>query len=136
MEIGSTKVDMAKIEQGEWVSDIPDMGDLRLKVRGVNNSDWRLLASQLVAAVPRGKKVSGRVHPDEQDRITSELVLRVGLLDWENVTQGGQPVPYSKEQARTFLTDPAYRAFRDAALWACTVVGDAAHESVETDAKN
>lgn len=136
MEIGHTRVDVAKIEQGEWVSDIPDMGDLKLKVRGINNSDWRRIASSLVAAVPRGKKVSGRIQPDEQDRITSELILQAGLLDWENVTQAGQPVPYSKEQARTFLTDPAFRAFRDAALWACTVVGDAVSEDNTADAKN
>lgn len=136
MEIGHTRVDVTKIEQGEWVSDIPDMGDLKLKVRGINNSDWRKIASSLVAAVPRGKKIAGRIQPDEQDRITSELVLQAGLLDWENVTQDGAPVAYSKEQARTFLTDPQYRAFRDAALWACTVVGDATSEEAKAAAKN
>jgi hypothetical protein len=136
MDLQGVKVDPSKIEQGDWVDNIPEMGDLRLKVRGVNCAAWRGLARKLAEAVPRNKKVGGRIAQDEQDRIINECLLAVGVIDWENLTSGGAPLPYAKDAARQFLTDPAFQAFRDAALWACTAVGADTAASSETDAKN
>lgn len=136
MDMQGVKVDPVKIEQGAWVDNIPDMGDLRLQVRGANNADWRRLQARLIAAVPRNKRVGGRIDPDESDRITSILIRDAGLTGWENVTDGGAAVAYSKDVANTYLTDPAFRAFRDAALWACTIVGDDLSAQTDTDAKN
>lgn len=136
MDMQGVKVDPVKIEQGDWIDNIPDMGDLRLKVRGAGNADWRKLQARLVGAVPRAKRAGGRLDPDETDRITSILLRDAGVTDWENLTDKGAAVPYSKEAATLYLTDPAYRAFRDAALWACTEVGATASASTEADAKN
>jgi hypothetical protein len=136
MDMQGVKVDPVKIEQGDWIDSIPDMGDLRLKVRGVGNADWRKLQARLISAVPRGKRAAGRLDPDEVDRITSICLRDTGVTDWENLTDKGAAIPYSKEAATLYLTDPSFRAFRDAALWACTVVGDSAAQATEADIKN
>ena len=123
MDLQGVMVDPSKIEGGDWVENVPEMGDLRLKVRGVNCAAWRGLARKLSEAVPRNKKIGGRIAQDEQDKIISACLRDVGLIDWANMTTGGKPLPYSKDVAGQMLADPAFQAFRDAALWACTVVG-------------
>lgn len=136
MDLSSLKTSTAVVEAGDWVDNIPDMGDLRLKVRGSGNAKWRRLQQQLVAAVPRGKKVNGRITPEEQDRIIAICIRDTALDDWENITDGGAAVPYSKDKAFTLLTDPLTRAFFDACVWACSVVGESASDSQEADVKN
>ena len=137
MKLSDLKVDAAKVEQGAWVENIPDMGDLRLKVRGINNADWRRIQTMMIQSVPRSKRVNGRIVADEQDRIMSICLQSAGLLDWENL-QGddGAPVAYSKEKAAELLTKPEYRAFRDGVLYAATVVGEQAVSDLEADTKN
>lgn len=136
MDLDSVKLDPVKIEKGAWVENIPGLGDIRLKVRGYNNSDWRRIQRERTLAVPRSKWVNGRITTAEEDHIEAICLRDAGILDWENVTQGGAPVPYSKDAAEKFLTEPKLRAFRDGSLWACHTVGDLDAESVETDAKN
>jgi len=141
MDIKTIKIDTDRVEQGAWVGDkygrpIPDMGDLCLQVRGINNADWRRMQSRMIANVPRAKRLSGRIDLVEMDRINTVLMRDCGLTGWENMTEDGVEVPYSKESAERYLTDPVYVAFRDAVMWACTVVGDGILEQVEADAKN
>lgn len=141
MDMQSAKVDPVKIEKGDWVGEeygtpIPEMGDLCLQVRGIGNAAWRRLQQQLIAAIPRAKRAAGRLDIDEQDRINAVCLRDAGVTGWKNLTDGGKDVPYSKEAANSYLTDPQFRAFRDAALWACTIVGEVAAADVEADVKN
>jgi hypothetical protein len=141
MDIRGIKVDPQKIEQGDWVGEkygtpIPEMGDLCLKVRGANNSDWRKLQSKLTAAVPRNKRIGGRLDGDEADAITTKLLLQTGLIGWENVKDGEAQIPYTLETAEQMIGDPTLRAFRDVVLWACTTVGEGVAEQAKADAKN
>jgi hypothetical protein len=132
MKIGEAKIDPVKFEQGAWVDNIPEMGDLRLKVRGINNVSWRRLQNTLLAAVPRAKRVGGRIDPDEMDRITATCLRETCLLDWENLeNDDGSPLPYSKEVAGKLLTDPATMRFRDAISWAASTVADDDAENVK-----
>lgn len=120
------------IEQGAWVDKLPEMGDLRVKVRGINNSDWRRLWSKLVDTVPRGRRESGKPNADELDRINSVCLRDACLQDWD----GLEDAPYSKELANTLLTDARYRAFRDAVFWAATQVGETLAENRVEISKN
>lgn len=131
------KIDLEKLEQGAWIGDLPEMGPLRLKTRGSNNRDWRKLQAKLIAAVPRQKRV-GSLDPDEFDRITAILLRDTALLDWDGLEDPeGNPLPYSKEQAFEFLTNPAYgRKFLVAAVQAADTVADIREEDAEQDAKN
>jgi hypothetical protein len=51
-------------------------------------------------------------------------------------TTSGAPEPYSKEAANKYLTQPEYEPFRNAVLWAATVVAEQGQADLEADAKN
>ncbi len=125
MKMSELAIDSARLETGAWVDDIPEMEGLRLRVRGSNNADWRRLQTKLIEAVPRKQRLGGRLDPDTQDRITSSLLLNTCLLDWEGLEgDDGQPVPYDKKMAEKLITDPQYRRFREAVVWAASVVAE------------
>lgn len=137
MKISEIKIDAQKFEQGAWVDNIPGMGDLRLKVRGVNNASWRKLQATLIAAVPRGKRVGGRIDPAEQDRITAVCLRDACLLDWDKLeNDDGSAIPYAKEVAGKLLSDPATQMFRDAVSWAAGMVAENDGAAVEEVAGN
>ncbi|MGN6549760.1 MAG: hypothetical protein ACTHJ3_07695 [Pararhizobium sp.] len=137
MKLSEMKVDAAAVEQGEWIGDIPEMGDLRLKVKGVPNKAFRNLQAKLIQALPRGKRVGGQVDADEMDRITGICLQETVLLDWSGVEdEDGSAVPYSKEKAGALLTDPQFSRFRVAVQWAASIVGDGAAEEQAADEKN
>jgi hypothetical protein len=125
MKLSNLAIDADAHEQGEWVSDIPEMGDLKLKVRGIGNADWKRHQSKLFAAVPREKKRGNIIDPDSQDAINTSCMLNTCLLGWDGLTDDDdKPLPYSKETAKKLLEDPSLRRLRDAILWAASTVGD------------
>jgi hypothetical protein len=125
MKLSDITVDAERLEKGAWVDNIPDMEGLRLKVRGANNVDWRRLQSRLLDAVPRKKRLGGRLDPDEQDRITASCLLNTCLMDWDGLEgDDGNPLPYSKEWADKLIKEPEYRRFRDAVIWAASIVAE------------
>lgn len=137
MKLSALKVDADKIEGGAWIGNIPEMGNLELRVRGLQNAAFRRMQSKLLDAVPRSQRQGGRVDPDVLDRITSQCLAATVLLDWRGLEgEDDQPLPYTKEQASVFLTEPAYRRIRDAVVYAATVVGDAEAEGEEADVGN
>lgn len=137
MKLSALKVDAAAIETGEWVGDLPGSGDLRLKVRGYQNAQFRRLQQRLIDAVPRDKRRGGRVDPDEIDKITSTCLGSTVLLDWSGLEdESGAAIPYSKEMATELLTKPEYRQFREAVIYAATVVGEADAAADKADEGN
>lgn len=128
MKLSDVKRDVVAIEQGAWVENIPEMGNLRLKTRGVNNADWRKLFSQLVAAVPREKRRGNQIDPKELDRIYAICLHKAGLQDWDNITDGPDEehqtkVAFNADLAWKMLTEPEYANFYAAAMWAANEVG-------------
>lgn len=125
MKLSAGKIDPVALEQGAWVTDIPDMGELKLRVRGANNADWRELERKLIQNLPREKKIGGMIEQKDQDHITSECLFRAGLLDWDGFEDDEEkPIPYSKELARDLCFKPEYMRYRLAMLWACNVVAE------------
>jgi hypothetical protein len=132
MKLGALKIDSTRAEQGAWISQIPDMGDLRLKVRGFGNSDYQRVLARETAAVPRENRTAGRIDPNVLENIMAVCMLETVLIDWAGLTgDDDQPIEYSKDMARTLLTDPDYRPFRDAVAWAARVVEEISSTSVE-----
>lgn len=125
MKLNELKIDAEKFEQGDWVSTIPDMGSLKLKVRGIGNTDFRKMQSRLFEAEPRQYKVGGKLPPERQDIITSQCLLHTVLVDWDGLLdENNRPIPYSKDLACDLLTKPEYKRFRDAVAWAASVVAE------------
>jgi hypothetical protein len=137
MKMKDVAVDSARAETGDWVDDIQDMEGLRLKVRGANNKDWRRLQMKLIAKVPRKRRMSGNLDPEDADNITNQCLLDTCLLDWEGLDgDDGQPLPFSRETAKKLLTDPDYRRFRDAVSWAANKIAEEGAADHEDDAGN
>jgi hypothetical protein len=75
MKISELEVDQKIVEEGHWVSNIPELTGVRLKVRGSNNKDWRRMAQRLINAVPRKLRANGMLDPDEADKISATILL-------------------------------------------------------------
>lgn len=136
MKLDDVIIDPDKREQGAWVKDIPNLDDLELKVRGRNNRDWARMEQKLTAAVPRHRRLNG-MEWEEQQKITNTLLLNTSLLDWRGLKNGnGEEIPYSKELARKYLTDPRYERFAEGCFWAAVFVAEIGQAEVEADAKN
>lgn len=137
MEIGSLKRDAAGIEAGQWVGDIPNMGNLRLRVRGFSSPSVVTARSRKERAVERKeRRRDGGLKPEAAMRVLSETLHEVVLLDWDGITEDGKPVPYSKELAKTWLTDPNMQPFNDAVSWAAMVVDNGEADKAEEIAGN
>lgn len=132
MDLNSIAINHEAVEKGAWVSDLPGMGELRLKVRGIGNTDFRTMQNRLVAALPRAK----RSDSAELERVTAECLLKTVLLDWQGLEANGQPVPYSEGLARDLLTSPKWVRFRDAVAYAASIVADEDAEALEADTGN
>lgn len=137
MKLNDLKVNAKAVEEGAWVDNIPDLAGVRLKVRGANNRDWRRLQQRLIEAVPRKKRVGGRIDPEEQDKITTSLLVGAGLQDWDGLeSEDGQPLAFSKKLAQELLENPEFARLRDGAMWACTMVAEQDAAAAEETAKN
>ena len=136
MKLSALKTNVAAIEQGRWVKDIPEMGDLEVLVRGFGNADYKRLMERKVEAVPRAQKVRG-LDAAVRDRLISECMHEAILLDWRGIDgDDGKPLSYSSEMALTLLTDPEYAPFRTAVMWAADTVSQERDLNAGDDAGN
>lgn len=134
MKISELEVDQTIVEEGQWVSNIPELTGVRLKVRGSNNRDWRRMAQRLINAVPRKNRVNGMLDPEEADRISALILLNTGLLDWDGIEgDDGLPIPYDKKKASKYLTG---ERFRRGVQFACDQVAEGITEEIEEVAGN
>lgn len=125
MNIETLRRDSKAVERTAWIESIPDMGDLRLHVRGLGNAEYRRHQERLSDALPRTARINGRPDPVARDQIVAECLAETVLLGWENLTDAkGKKVPFSKGKAREFLLDPDLALFRDAVAWAAARVAD------------
>ena len=137
MDIANLKRDSGRINAGEWVGQIPEMGELRLKVRGQRSESYKLALGRHVRAVPRDQRErDGSPSPDAYARCVALAVHEAVLLDWDGLTSEGKPVKYNRELALKWLRDPDYSAFLEAVLWASAVVDGGRNEAEAALAKN
>ena len=143
MKLSSIRIDSARLEGGDWVENIPGLEDVRLRVRGIDNLDYRRLHGTLIDGVGKDEREeNGRILPKVPDDIMVELLFKTVLLDWQNVEAEEStpeiPVmePYTHETGFRYLTDPDYRAFREGVAGAATQVAKRSAAKREADAGN
>lgn len=137
MKLSQLKVNAEAASQGRWVGELQGLGDIEFFVRGTNNVGYRRRMQALIRALPPKKRKKGIVDPAEMDRIIGLCLLDHALLNWKNVTDDDdKEIPYSREQAEVYLTDPDYGAFRDGVLVAASSVDDDEEEEDEVTEKN
>ena len=137
MKLSAVKIDSARLETGAWVGDIPEMGDLRLQVRGLSNEDAVKLRGKLVDAVPKAQKMNGRVDPDIAEDITTRVLAETVLLGWDGLTDDDDvAIPFTAAKALEILSDPDMAMFKGAVLYAAGTLAEAKGEALETDMGN
>jgi hypothetical protein len=128
MKLSTIKAMDERREQGAWVDNIPNLGQVRLRVRGIGNSDYRRLLNKL------NRKRRGDATLDDQDEMVTECLIETVLLDWTGVlAEDGAALPFSKAAAREFLQ---YSFVRDAVISAASSVTEDDSESQEDALKN
>jgi hypothetical protein len=137
MKLSAIKVDVALTEQGDWVENIPDLPGIRIKARGTNNVDYRILEGKLVREIPRAERIEG-VSPSDQDRIAGMLLLETVVLDVEGLTEDDEttPITYTKELGKKLLLDPEMKVFQAGAAYAGSVVAQRRKAPEVIEAKN
>lgn len=104
MEISDLRKRDTAFTDGEWVGDLPGCGDMRVKVRALQSpqalSNWGRLAR---AASSDQREADGSLTPEAQAALDRQVLVESVLLDWDGLTDNGDPVPYSKETALEFV---------------------------------
>lgn len=137
MDIQSLKKDSAAIAEGQWIGEIPNMGDLRLRVRGASSPRVVAVRARKQRAVPRNERLrDGSLTVETTIRIETEVLHEAVLLDWDGLTDSGKPVKYDATLAETWLTNPDYRDFADAVVWASQVADRGVEDDKSKSAKN
>lgn len=137
MDIQSLKKDSAVIAEGQWIGDIPNMGDLRLRVRGSSSPRVVAVRARKQRAVPRDERLrDGSLTVEKTIQIETEVLHEAVLLDWDGLTDGGKPVKYDPSLAETWLTNPDFRDFADAVVWASAVADRGVADEKDKTAKN
>lgn len=137
MDLSNLKRDSGRIESGEWVDDIPGMGDLRLRVRGLSSPTVTALrARKQRKATKSERNGDGSLKTDVELRIFGEVLHEAVLLEWDCLTDGGVAIPYDAEKARKWLTDPDFMPFADAVTYAAQIVDRGFLEVADTLEKN
>lgn len=125
MEIKSlfqTESQIQARENGVWVDNIPNMGDMRLKVRSLKSRYVRNLYETKARKVPRNMRdQNGELLLSERERIGAELLFEAVLLDWDGLTDEGKALKYSPKLAREWCTNPGFSQFADAVTYAATI---------------
>lgn len=137
MDIQKIKKDAALITEGQWIGDIPGMGDLRLRVRGASSPRVVAVRARKQRAVPRDERQrDGSLSIETTIRIETEVLHEAVLLEWDGLTDGGEPVKYDADQALEWLTNPDFRDFADAVVWASSVADRGVVDQKEKTTKN
>lgn len=137
MKLSALKVDSALAEQGDWVDGIPDLPGIRIKARGTNNRDYRILEAKLVREIPRAERAEG-ISPEDQDRIAATLLLETVVIDVDGFTEddGTTAIKYTKDVGRAWLFDPDFKVFQAGCAYAGSVVAQRKKDVAGTEAKN
>jgi hypothetical protein len=138
MKLSNLKVDVNAIENGTWVSDIPNLPGVRFLVAGMESKAYRkAFARALRTSTTRRERASGNLEADRIQELQRELVAKHCLLDWDGVdNDDGKPVKYDAKLAHTLMTEPEYLPFQQGVFYAINMVDSGDVEFIEETAGN
>lgn len=136
MDLASLKINASRIESGGWIGNIPGVPGLAFKVRGRGNRDYKRLQARLEAKITRKTRLDPVEYDEARRKIEETCLLETCLLDWRGFVFGGVDLPFSRETASRFFTDPDYAAIVGLVRYAADMVvtDEATDEPVTTPA--
>lgn len=95
------KTDDTKEQEGVWIA---LDGKSRIKVARLNNSRYREALKKQARRFEGPLRAQTLTH-EAKEGLLNDLLADTILLDWEGMTSHGEPFPYSRENAKSVLTD-------------------------------
>jgi hypothetical protein len=134
LKVSSIKRDLAKEDEGEWIS-IPEWAGVRFKVRSIASRDYQIAREMLLQKL--GRQMGRSPTTPEMEPALGKLVARHLLRGWEGIAGDDEsPVEYSPAQAIEYLCDPSMRELEQQVIWASTRVGEREVEFTADAVKN
>lgn len=137
MDIRSFQRDLDAVSNGHWVTseDVPELGDVQIRVRGMSAGPARELFDSLSRAVPRNQRLAnGQIREADNLRIMKEVLSKHLLMEIRGLTDGDKPVAAKDVIDR--MDDPAYEPLLLAIIQCVQVVDSRRADQVEAAAKN
>jgi len=133
MKLSNLTVDVNAIENGTWVSDIPNLPGVRFLVAGMESKAYRkAFAKELRTSTTRKERVSGNLDTDRIQEIQRKLVAKHCLLGWDGVEDDdGNNVLYSETLAYQLMTEAQYLPFQQGVFYAVNLVDSGDMEFIE-----
>jgi hypothetical protein len=133
MDIRKYRTDVKAELEGVWLP----VGDAKFLIARHNNARYQAAwRRHMRPHWDAGTETFKQLPADEAIRITCDTLAETILLGWEGVTEGGEPVPYSKEKALEYLMDPAMHDFRELIVEASQDQARYRDRQLEAAAKN
>lgn len=137
MELSNFKRNSAASAEGRWVDDIPTAPGLRLRVRGLTSPKAIAVRQRKERMVERkDRERGGGFKPEVAQRINREVLHEAILLEWDGLTDKGEPISYDSEFAGQLLLNPDFEEFAGAVTWAAGVVDRDDEEVAKEQAGN
>lgn len=123
--------ELGAVETGAWVGDLAGAPGLRLKVRGMGSKEARKTMERKQAEARAGKKKGKELSNEEVAKCIRETLADAVLLDWDGLTNNGEPLRYDSALARQFITGRNGEAFADLVMAAAKSLDESPAEFIE-----
>lgn len=119
MKITDLKLNLEQVDNGIWVSDIPELEGVSFLVRGTESQAYQRAMRKALQGVGRKARMAAINDPTKYEDLTNRLIAEHLLLDWKGVDDDdGKAIPFDRALATTLMTSREYTPFRRAVLYA------------------
>lgn len=130
-----TDAGLQAFDNGAWVGNIPEGGDVRLKVLAIGCATVQAALNakhEALRAANQGKELTSEQLTQALNEVLGETVLQ----DWEGFTAGGEPIPFDRAKALQWVTTRNGAKFSNLVFRASKMLSDDANAFAETAEKN
>lgn len=132
MKLKELRLDSKAIEEGVWIDNIPEADDIRIRTRGIDNTDYKKMQNRLIKALPAVKRSRTADDPAIMEDITTRCIVETCFLAIEGLYEDdGEPVT-AKERILELCLDPDYAQVRAWLAYAAAQAGRARAADEET----
>lgn len=106
------RFDSTQADEGVWTSVIDEMDNLWLRAKlclfDENTQRYRITMERLQRKYPRGRngQPNAKLKEMSADALAIELFVEMSFVDWELKDAKGKLIPFSKEAAVEYLSQP------------------------------
>lgn len=140
MDVAAVRINIKAREDGAWFSDFaaayPFAVDLRVMVRGWYCHDARKMRAELEAARTDEHRKNAYTLGERQKDEERQVLHKVCLLGWENLTDGGAAVEFTDANAYRFIYSDEFEELASVFKYAALRISNLREESIKAAAKN